>query len=318
VDTDQALKDRGLMSTRFVDDFRLLLEAADSPYDALGFLAEQLGINEGLSLNSGKTFVLSRRDYSRDLEAATTDIGEEAEGVALDALTAELYFDEEPDEKQVEQLKGLNLVEMLKNAIEVQPWDMGRIKVIFRALKITKPKEAIIYIREKFGELTVFAKEICLLMEVLEDDSPSCFDKLLDEVIEAILTPPASSVQVIRTWLLEIFVRGIIEIPVARLKELETLPAVIDKRQLLLIRGRCNDKNHFRKQKAAVHSLSGIELSCLVWGAACLPQDEYENWIDTVKGSFNRPLGKKFLKWAKDNRTKLTAKLKAPIMDHPD
>lgn len=304
-DTDQALLDHGLMATRFVDDFRVFLKRSDNPYDALGYLAEQLGINEGLSLNAAKTSITSRREYLRQLERMTSDITEEAEGVALETLTADIYFDDEPDEEDIDKLKGVNLVELLESEIDAEDWDMGRIKVIFRALKITKPKDAIDFIEGKFSELTVFAKEICLLMETLEDDNPRCFDALLYEVIKAILTPPASSVQLIRTWLLEIFVRGIINIPLVSLKELAALPEVLDKRQLLLIRGRRKDKNYFRKQKTAINNFSGLELSCLVLGASCLPKDEYEKWIDTVKTSFNKPLGKLFLKWAANNKTSL-------------
>jgi len=317
-DTDQALLDKGLLATRFADDFRILLKGSDDPYDALGYLAEQLGINEGLSLNAAKTSVATRRDYLRRLEHLTSDLEEEAEGVALDVLTADLYFDDEPDEDDLERLKGLNLVEMLTTEVDNDHWDMGRIKVLFRALKIAKPKNAIMFIEERFSDLVVFAKDVCLLMEALEDDSPSCFDDLLDEVIETILTPPASSVQLIRTWLLEIFVRGIIDIPLIKLAKLEALPAVIDKRQLLLVRGRCNDKNYFRKQKAAIHHYSEIELSTLAWGASCLPKDEYDNWLDTLNSSFRKPLGGLFLKWLARNRGKLLAKLKSPIVDHPD
>ena len=134
-------------------------------------------------------------------------------------------------------------------------------------------------------------------MEELESEKPECFDDLLDEVIEAILTPPASSVQIIRTWLLELFVRGIVNIALVKLKKIEVLTTLTDRRQLLLIRGRCNDRNYFRKQKTAVHNFSDFELPCLVWGASCLPKDEFETWIGTVKGSFNKPLGGLFLKW---------------------
>jgi hypothetical protein len=86
VDTDQALKDRGFIATRFVDDFRIFLKADQSAHDALANLAEQLGINEGLSLNAAKTSIASRRDYLQRLERLTTDVEEEAEGVAVDAL----------------------------------------------------------------------------------------------------------------------------------------------------------------------------------------------------------------------------------------
>ena len=113
VDTDKALRDMGVLATRFVDDFRIFLKATDHPYDVLGFLAGQLGINEGLSLNSAKTLVTEREKYSEYLNAATSDLEEEAEDIALDTLTSSLYFDDEPDEADLEKLKGLNLVESL-------------------------------------------------------------------------------------------------------------------------------------------------------------------------------------------------------------
>jgi hypothetical protein len=230
----------------------MLLTKSDDPYDALGYLAEHLGINEGLSLNTAKTSVMRRGEYVRWLERLTSDIEEEAEGVALDAITADLYFDEVPDEEDLEKLKELNLVEFLTQEIEQQNWDMGRIKVIFRALKIAKPKEIIDFIKSRFGKMVVFAKEMCLLMEVMEKENLCCFNDILNDVLLAILTPPASSVQLIRTWLLEIFVRGVIELPLIDLKRIESLPAINDKRQLLLIRGRGDDKNYFRKQSNPV------------------------------------------------------------------
>lgn len=130
IDTDQALKDRGLEVTRFVDDFRIFLTASDNTYDALGFLAEQLGITEGLSLNSSKTPPpIARHDYIHELDSMTTDLEEEAEGIALDTLTTHLYFDEDPDEEDLNKLKGLNLVGMLEAEIEKKYWDIGRIRV---------------------------------------------------------------------------------------------------------------------------------------------------------------------------------------------
>ena len=317
-DTDQALADRGILATRFVDDFRILLKQSDDPYDALGFLAEQLGINEGLSLNAAKTYVTGRRQYVRRLENLTTDVAEEAEGVALDVLTANLYFDDDPDLDDLEKLRGLNLVEYLENELGAQEWDTGRIKVIFRALKLAKPKQAIEFIKENFATVTVFAKEICLLMEALQKGESGCFESLAKQVIEAIRKPPASSVQLIRTWLLEIFVRGVIKISLARLKELEYLPAPTDKRQILLIRGRLGDVNYFRRQKTGVSNFSDLELSSLVWGASCLPRDEYEKWVDTIKPNFSKPLGVRFLRWCAKNRDSLISRLHGTTIDHPD
>jgi hypothetical protein len=318
IDTDQALRDKNLLVTRFVDDIRIFLKGNESPYEALGSLAEHLSINEGLSLNAAKTSVSTRAQYVKRLGFLISDVEEEAEGVALDALTSELYFDDDPDPDDLAKLKGVNLVELLEKEIEQEPWDMGRIKVIFRALKIAKPNEAIQFLLENFSDLVIFAKDMCLLMEELDADVPGCFDDLRDEALDAIVTPPASSVQTIRTWLLEIFVRGIVQISLAQIKRIENLNAVTDRRQLLLIRGRCDDKNYFRKQKTAIENFPDFELSCLVWGASCLPTDEYEKWIDTVKGHFAKPLGGLYLKWLAANKHKLKAKLKGKTVDHPD
>jgi hypothetical protein len=155
-------------------------------------------------------------------------------------------------------------------------------------------------------------------MEEMQSEYPDCFDDLLDELIEAILTPPASSVQVIRTWLLEILVRGIVDISTSDFKKLENLSGVNDRRQMLLIRGRLEDKNFFRKHKTAISNFPNFELPCLIWGASCLPKDEYEAWIDHGKASFNHPLGRLFLKWAMKHRAKLVPKLKATTVDLPE
>ena len=319
VDTDEALRGMQLIVTRFVDDFRIFLRATDHPYDVLGFLAEQLGINEGLSLNPAKTLVTARDKYSEHLKAATSDLEEEAENVALDTLTSSLYFDNEPDELDLQRLKGFNLVGMLETEIKSENWDVGRIKVLFRALKIAKPAAAIVFIKKRFEDLVAFAKDLVLLMEALEEYSIHCFNELCEQVIRAILSPPASSIQIIRTWLLEIFVRDVIAIPTAEIRRLEVLPAVIDKKQLLLIRGRSKDVNYFRRQKTAVQSFSDVERPCLVWGASCLPQDEYEVWLQKSVGvHMNKPLDALFLKWAVKNRSKLMLKLKAPITEHPE
>ena len=216
-------------------------------------------------------------------------------------------------------MKALNLVEMLEKEISGDIWDMGRMKVLFRALKIAKPEEAIDLIKQRFEDMLVFGKELVLLMEALEEDLLCCFDDLQERAIQATLSPPASSILIIRTWLLEIFVRNIITIRPVELKKLEVLPAVINKKQLLLFAGRCKQVNYFRRQKTAVQSFSDVERPCLVWGASCLPQDEYEVWLQkTVGVHMNKPLDGLFLKWAAKNRSKLILKLKAPIAEHPE
>src|SRR6516162_7161764 len=64
--------------------------------------------------------------------------------------------------------------------------------------------------------------------------------------------------------------------------------------------------------------LSPLEQPCFVWGASCLPKDEYETWVSNVKPLFAFPTGALFLKWAQQEREHLIGKLDASTDDHQD
>ncbi|WP_292461575.1 reverse transcriptase domain-containing protein [Mesorhizobium sp.] len=317
-DTDKALEHDGRVATRFVDDFRIFLRADEDPYDALAFIAEQLGINEGLSLNVAKTEVYSRADYIKKLKRQTTDVSDEAEGAAMEALTSDLYFGDSPDLEALERLKSMNLLGMLEDEVSKEGFDMGRIKVIFRALKIAKPPEAINYLLQNFSKLVVFAKEVVLLMQELESAEYGSFDDLSPAVVKAVLSPPALSIQLIRTWLLELFVRRVLPITPSQIKALDGLASTLDRRQLHLIRGRIGDKNYFRRNKTAFGQYGSTEQSSFIWGASCLPKDEYETWLQTIRPMFVQPTGALFLKWAARERERLSAKLVSPVDEHQE
>jgi hypothetical protein len=301
-DVDNALIDNGFVFSRFVDDYRVFLSFDQDPYDCLAFMAEQLGINEGLSLNVAKTVVHSRVEYAARLKEQLTEVHDEAEGAALESLSSHLYFDGEPDLEELEALKNMNLLGFLQEEVGKAFYDMGRIKIIFRALKIAKPKDAIEFISSNFAELVVFAKEMVLLMQVLEKDNPHCFDDLADTAIDAILSPPASSIQLVKTWLLELFVRGIIPLNAKQIKKIEHLSSLIDRRQLHIIRGRSGNLSYFRMNKTAFSQMATSEQSSFICGAACLPKDEYENWLPVAKPVFNSPLVGLYIKWAEQER----------------
>lgn len=314
-DTDTALMEGGHVATRFVDDYRIFLEAGDDPYDALAFAAEQLGISEGLSLNVAKTKVSSRTEFLDHLDHLITDVSDEAEGAALEALTSDLYFDDEPNPEELEELQSLNLLGFLRNEVGKDSYDIGRIKVIFRALKIARPLEAVPYLITNFSELVVFAKEMTLLMQVLERDNPGCFDELTDQVIEAVLRPPAASIQLIKTWLLELFVRGTVPIAANALRRLDNLNSPLDRRQLHLVRGRIGDINFFRRNKTAFDLIPELERTCFVWGASCLPDDEYRAWLMSIKRKFGTPTGSLFVDWVRKNKPDLISKMDSLVDD---
>jgi hypothetical protein len=149
-DTDSALVGAGIKFTRFVDDYRIFLNDKEDSYDVLALLAENLGINEGLSLNSAKTRTLTRGEFESYIQDSVTDVQDKATGEALDRLVGVIYFDDDPDGSELEKLAHINLVQMLEEALKEDEVDFNRVRVIFRALKITKAPAAVGFINDTF------------------------------------------------------------------------------------------------------------------------------------------------------------------------
>ena len=303
VDIDNLLSQRGIAFTRFVDDFRLFLDERQRPYDVLALLGDALGITEGLSLNSSKTKVIERTQYLRELRAASNDVLDEAEANALENLTADIYFDdgEDPDPEDLEALSNLELLQMLKESLGGDELDFGRVKVIFRALKIVRPHEAVEFVRSNISELAIFAREVALLMAALDEEWEGCFADMADELVDLCLAEPASAVDLIRYWLLELFVRGIVPVDYRHLVRLGGLSDPISQRQLILMKARAGDVHFFRKGKSSFVSLNQAELPVFIVGSTCLPRDEFMNMNVPTITSFG-PLSSTFISWVRKNR----------------
>ena len=321
-DTDAALQNHGLYVTRFVDDFRFFLHSDQNAYDALALLAEQVGINEGLALNAAKTVVFSREEYLEDLGVSLNEVEDKAQAAALEIITASLYTDTDPDPSDVDKLRNMNLLLFLEEELAKSSWDVGKVKVIFRALRIVKPLEAVDFIKENFSNLGVFAKEVCLLMQTLDLECTfnlrpiNPFQDMERVIVDQILHPPASSVQAIRSWLLEIFVRGLVTLTPHEFARLRGLSTPLDKGQLALISAIREDVNFFRRRKTAIGSIAPFEQSCTVLGASCLPKDEYETWTSNVKSILSRPLDHELLRWAKTHRKTILSKVRRDVQEH--
>ncbi len=140
---DQSLSDAGFIWHRYVDDFTLLCRSQQDAYAALSTLSHSLA-DYGLSLNRGKTSILSAKHYA-DYIAAQLGHGEDA-SVALREL--DLHFDPYSDTSQGEygQLKklfeGIDVQFLLDLEKEKSQPDNFVLAQTGRALKFQEPKVA--------------------------------------------------------------------------------------------------------------------------------------------------------------------------------
>ena len=140
---DSSLSDVGIIWHRYVDDFTLICNSQHDAYEALSVLAHSLA-DYGLSLNRGKTTILSAKHYA-DYIAAQLGDGEEA-SVALREL--DLHFDPYSDAAQIEYEKlrksfeEIDVSFLLDLEKEKSQPDTFVLAQIGRALKFQEPKVA--------------------------------------------------------------------------------------------------------------------------------------------------------------------------------
>ncbi|MGN7771557.1 RNA-directed DNA polymerase [Phyllobacterium sp. 22552] len=301
LDIDRALSAEGYEFTRYVDDFRIFIRAGQDPYNALAFLADNLWAGEGLSLASSKTRVIPFEQYRENLELLSGEDTAQAEASAVEHLLYEIY-DSEDSSEPLAQLANIDLVAEISAEIDQEFWDLGKIRILLRCMKLTRDLNAVQFIRENYGLLIPFAKELVLLMEELAADDDISFQDIEAGIVDLILNPAVRHLHVTRAWLLELFVRGVINISSLQARRLDVLNHTLDQRALYRIRARLGEVNYFRQQKARINELTPWLQPAFLYSAACLPAEEYRTWLSNIRQNLSFPLASLFVDWARARR----------------
>lgn len=296
-DTDRALKAEGYEFTRYVDDFRIYLRSDQDPYAAIAFLSEHLMTNEGLFLASAKTRVQTLAEYLTKLNTSSGEDTNQADVAAEQRLLQEIY-DSEDSEEAVHALLSKDLIGDLESELEKEFWDIQRIRVLLRCMKLTKNDDAGDFIKTHMRELLPFVKDVVLLMEELVKDGSTHFADLADEIVVLILDPAAQRLSATRAWLFQLFIRGVVPITLNQARPLFDLMGAMDVRSVLVLRGMLRDVNFFRQRKTKIDELNPWTQPAFIYGAQCLPNDEYKTWLGTLKSRLSFPLADLFCKWA--------------------
>lgn len=296
-DTDMALVSEGYHFSRYVDDLYILIRHDQDPYTALAFLAKHLSENEGLSLNNQKTDVLKWSDFisSNDNQDSTDEINKNE--WATERLFLSAYGNEDLDEESLNLLMVRDLKKDLEEKLAEKYWDMGNIKVVLHAMRLVKDPNVSSYIIENIENLIPFAKDIFLLIEHFVKNNIRGFEAISDKIVDLVLSEKMKPLDCGRAWFLELGVRGIINFSQQDIRRLEVLTGTLDIRQLHLLRWRLKDINYFRSKKAKISEIQIWAQPSFIFAAGCLPHDEYNHWIRSLRSRLEFPLGKEFTDW---------------------
>lgn len=296
-DTDMGLISEGYEHTRYVDDMLIFIKKGQDPYAALGYLAKHLTENEGLALNNQKTRIMTWQEFTAIMFEPDAGDDTAKEEFATERLFWAAYGNDNTDKAALEALMLKDLTKELEELLLESYWDMGKIRIVLHAMRLVRNSDVASYVRANLSNLVPFAKDVCLLIEEFNNAGISGFENMESEITELLLSPRMQPLDCARAWFLELGVRKIVNFNQSHIRRLDTLTGTLDIRQIHLLRWRNNDINFFRSRKTRVHEIQPWAQPSFIFGASCLPRDEYAHWIRGIKSRLQFPLGKEFADW---------------------
>lgn len=134
-DTDRMIINRASGYTRYVDDFRIVLDHQHEVHATLCRLAEHLMLTEGLSLNSSKTRTYTTDKAIQQIESKLSDVFNDDELVRLNQYIRQVYDDEEVSAEDIEDVEPVELGNKLIEILARGNVDYASFRVILKALR---------------------------------------------------------------------------------------------------------------------------------------------------------------------------------------
>lgn len=309
IDVDTMLRRDGLKFTRFVDDFRIIVDTPARAHTALCRLAEHLMLTEGLSLNAAKTRILSASAVKSEINNSFSDVFTTEERDGLDRYLRAIYDGEDVAETIADHIDPTTLINKLEKIIKSERIDYTAVKLILKAMRAILIEDLDLFISQ-FSELLYFApRDFCILVGAQAQKNPEAAERIADKMLSLTKTSPFKDMALVRIWASHLFVAGALPISDARISEFEFGGTPIEKRQAILLRGRLKDRAFFREAKTRFGELSEWEKPAMMLGASCLAASEYDTWIGFCKGKSSNFLFDEYISWLKENRSALLERL---------
>lgn len=309
IDIDTMLRRQGLKFTRYVDDFRIILDNPAQAHTALCKLAEHLMLTEGLSLNAAKTRITPASSILTEIEGKFSEVFTDEERDGLGRYFQAIYDGEDVSDILIDDIDQTTLVSKLQKILKNEIIDYTSVKLILKALRATNVDDPIAFIDE-FGSLLYFIpRDFCLLVGALAQKNEAVAEDIAERLLLVAGQSPYIEMTLARIWVNHLFVAGALKITDSRFKELPLKDSIIEKRQSILLRGRLDDRAFFREGKTRFGDLSEWEKPAMMLAASCLSVGEYETWLGFCKDRYSDILSAEYISWLKSNRANFAQKL---------
>lgn len=313
-DTDQMIRAGSVKASRYVDDFRIILDHQQDAHSMLCKLAEHLMLSEGLSLNASKTHIYKTDDGRQKIDEKLSDVFADDELANLSRYIRLVYDDEDVSIEDIDDVDGEEIQSKLIQVIKENSVDFAVVKVLLKALRAVDIEDPIALL-ESTSELLYFVpRDYCILVGGMAQRNVEKAEEIAERMVSLITTPPFSDIALSRVWVNELFVSQALPISEQIFGNLKFGESVLEKRQRFLLKGILKDRAFFRGYKTKFDQTSDWEKTALMFGAGCLSTGEYKTWLGTIQEHFHDPFSTIYRKWLIANQLSLSEKLKTQYM----
>jgi hypothetical protein len=230
-------------------------------------------------------------------------------------ITLSYGDDDEPQDEDIISNPFITadfLLERLDSIGDKKGVDLSIFKAILRALRFLPDIDVLRLLGKHADLLYYMPREFCLVLSAASKRDSFPADNVKSRVRELLAMPPYSDLAYVRSWLLNLFVDGTLQVNWSDWQSYDFNKSVIEKRSLFFFRGLASDRPFFRALKTQLGSLSEWEKPAALLAGMCLPLDEYKSWLDVAVHQITSPFASIYVGWLKDHHGKLRELLSEP------
>jgi Reverse transcriptase (RNA-dependent DNA polymerase) len=295
-DVDAFLLRRGVVHTRYVDDFRIYCETRNKAVWTLHELSDYLYTAHRMTLNSSKTRILTCNDF---LARELLDPEEEEErgklshlqGLILEVFEVFAHYGEIGPEITVEELIGTkegdkairdNIAELFRESLDLDSLNLGITRHLLRRAGSLRTNVIVRQVMENLTKLAPVLRDVAIYLKTTKSVSKKYGKQLLRFLEEdAFGVLPFA-----RLWGLEIIdvVDGIVTNDEA-MRIAELLPQGLAVRSAALIARKAGFVDWVRERKETWANFGPWDRRAVILSSSALPRDERNAWLSVVEES---------------------------------
>ncbi|WP_281019247.1 MULTISPECIES: RNA-directed DNA polymerase [unclassified Minwuia] len=316
---DKLLNSKGIVFTRFADDYHLFSQSKEDAYRFLIYLSEKLFINQGLTLQKSKTRIMSSAEFK-----ATNPIkGEQETGgnqivdppadhTRNTLMRFSLRFDpysptaDDDYEALKAEVKKFDIIGLLKQELAKSRVHTSLARKIISAIKFLEgstKQDAVLSVLENCDVLyPIFSSVLMMIDDQFDDLEIDTQTSVIDRIQQLINQDShVFRVDIHLSFAIRVLShRNTSETQLLLQKLFDTRPSELVRRDIILVMARWGEWYWLSDLKNRYRELSAPERRAFIASSFIL-RDEGKHWRDHMKKEFD-PFEEFILQWASEKK----------------